>query len=330
MNTKIPMELFSFCEVFESERGQRLIKSDQIDGDVAYISSTKKDNGINAYISPPEFMERHKNRMTLSNSGSGWYYFYHNYEFVASDHVTVIWLKDKTVSLSRNIALYLKPVFESMRYKYNFGREISDSRLYREYLLLPSHDGKPDWEFMDNYIKEKMSNISWVKISNQEKTSHLLNQDSWIDFNMDNIFLFKKGKRLVKEDMYSGKTHFIGAISANNGVRQLVDEEPLHSGKCITVNYNGSVGEAFYQEYPFWASDDVNILYPKGWTINRYIAMFLITVIKENRYLYSYGRKWTMDKMKKTKLNLPTKSDGRPDFAVMEQFIKSLPYANKI
>lgn len=330
MNTKIPMELFSFCEVFESQRGQRLIESDQIDGDVAYISSTKKDNGINAYISPPEFMVRHKNRMTLSNSGSVGYYFYHNYEFVASDHVTVIWLKDKTVSLNRNIALYLKPVFESMRYKYNFGREISDSRLHREYLLLPAHDGKPDWELMNNYIEEKMSDISWVKISSQEKASHLINQDPWIDFNMDNIFLFEKGKRLVKEDMHSGKTHFIGAISANNGVRQLIDEEPLHSGKCITVNYNGSVGEAFYQEYPFWASDDVNILYPRGWTINRYIAMFLITVIKENRYLYSYGRKWTMDKMKKTKLKLPAKSDGSPDFAVMEQFIKSLPYANKI
>ena len=40
-----------------------------------------------------------------------------------------------------------------------------------------------------------------------------------------------------------------------------------HSGffwiNKITVCYNGSVGETFYQDQPFLASDDVNVLYPK-------------------------------------------------------------------
>lgn len=148
---------------------------------------------------------------------------------------------------------------------------------------------------------------------------------------MDYLFIFEKGKRLVKADMLQGKTHFIGAISTNNGIRQLIDEEPLHYGNSITVNYNGSVGEAFYQAHPFWASDDVNVLYSQPWwKLNRYIAMFLITVIKENRYLFSYGRKWNLAKMKKTKLKLPVGTDGKPNFMFMEQFILSLPYAGKI
>ncbi|MDE7312856.1 MAG: restriction endonuclease subunit S [Eubacterium sp.] len=100
---------------------------------------------------------------------------------------------------------------------------------------------------------------------------------------------------------------------------------------CITVNYNGSVGEAFYQSEPFWALDDVNVLYAKDfWRMNKYIAMFIITVIKANKYRFSYGRKWTIEKMKETTLKLPYKNNGMPDFEYMEEYIKSLPYSDRI
>ncbi len=118
---------------------------------------------------------------------------------------------------------------------------------------------------------------------------------------------------MTKADIRSGKTPFIGAISSDNGIREFIDEDPIYQGACITVNYNGSVGEAFYQENAFWASDDVNVLYPNGWCINRYIALYMITVIKENRCLFSYGRKWTLDKMKATKIRLPANDNGTPD-----------------
>ena len=52
--------------------------------------------------------------------------------------------------------------------------------------------------------------------------------------------------------------------------------------------------------------------------MNQYIAMFLITVIKANRYRFGYGRKWTVEKMKETVLKLPSQQDGTPDFVYME------------
>ena len=106
-----------------------MIEEKQVPGEVAYISSTKMNNGISNYISPPDNMVIYEKKMTLSNSGSVGYLFFHEYPFVASDHVTVIDLKNKTVILNEEIALYLKPILESMKYKYNFGREISDLRL---------------------------------------------------------------------------------------------------------------------------------------------------------------------------------------------------------
>lgn len=64
--------------------------------------------------------------------------------------------------------------------------------------------------------------------------------------------------------------------------------------------------------------------------MNKYIAMFLITVIKANRYRFGYGRKWTMEKMKETVIKLPSQEDGTPDFTYMEKYIKSLPYSDRI
>ena len=157
-----------------------------------------------------------------------------------------------------------------------------------------------------------------------------LDMDTVGEYTLGELFTFRKGKRLTKADMVVGKVNFIGAISENNGVRQFIDVEPRFSPNCITVNYNGSVGEAFYQAEPFWASDDVNVLYADGWELNKYNAMFLVTTIKANRYKFSYGRKWTLDKMKESVIKLPKTENGLPDWAYMENYIKSLPYSDRI
>lgn len=129
--------------------------------------------------------------------------------------------------------------------------------------------------------------------------------------------------------MEVGNDNYLGAIDSNNGVRQKIKADYLWSANCITVNYNGSIGEAFYQSEPFWASDDVNVLYPKGWELNKHIGLFIATVIKAERPKYNYGRKWTKSIMEKSIIKLPTKN-GKPDFEYMEKYIKSLPYSDRI
>lgn len=79
----------------------------------------------------------------------------------------------------------------------------------------------------------------------------------------------------------------------------------MHEGNTITVNYNGSVDEAFYQEQPFWASDDINVLYPK-FALNKYIAIFLTTIIRQDKYRFNYGRKWHKKRMEISTMKLPS------------------------
>ena len=74
----------------------------------------------------------------------------------------------------------------------------------------------------------------------------------------------EKGTRLTKTQMLEGDIAFIGASAMNNGITaRIANKEHVFNAGAITVCYNGSVGESFYQTEPFWASDDVNVLIPK-------------------------------------------------------------------
>ena len=65
-----------------------------------------------------------------------------------------------------------------------------------------------------------------------------------------------------------------------------------------------------------------------------YIAMYLVTVLQKEDFRYCYGRLFGQDKIKKTKIKLPCKlgknSQFEPDWAYMENYIKSLPYSSAL
>lgn len=153
----------------------------------------------------------------------------------------------------------------------------------------------------------------------------------WKQFALSDPCLFdvKKGKRVTKKDLLSGETPYITSTGVNNGVTDYVDVAPNHKGNTITVNYDGNVGNAYYQEADYYALDSVNVLYPK-FQLNRYVAMFLIAIIEKAKVNFNYARKWHLGRMKQTKISLPVKEDESPDWEFMEAYIKSLPYSKQV
>lgn len=149
-----------------------------------------------------------------------------------------------------------------------------------------------------------------------------MDTSTWKWFRYDEIFDIRKGKRLTKENMTEGSIRYIGAIDSNNGLSAYIgNDSQLHQGNTISVSYNGSIGFAFYQEKEFWATDDVNVLYPR-FSLNRYIAMFLCHLIEREQYRFCYGRKWDLEAMNKSKIKLPVTQEGTPDWQYMEDFVK--------
>ncbi|MCR4800525.1 MAG: restriction endonuclease subunit S [Bacteroidales bacterium] len=146
---------------------------------------------------------------------------------------------------------------------------------------------------------------------------------SWQAFRIDSLFKVVKGTRLTKANMKEGNINFIGASAMNNGITATIgNTEKLHPSNTITVSYNGSVGESFYQMEQFWASDDVNVLYPK-FELNENIALFIIPIIKRIGKQYAFVNKWKKEDMEKDFILLPS-INGIPDFAYMENYMKRI------
>jgi hypothetical protein len=157
----------------------------------------------------------------------------------------------------------------------------------------------------------------------------VLSMREWRWYKYTEIFRLEKGERILNAHMEEGTTPCIRPIEFNNGVHAYISLPPNHDGNTISVNYNGSVGEAFYQPIPYFALDDINVLYPL-FDMNVFTALFLLPLIRRERYRFSYGRKWNITRMKKSRIKLPSLTVGAatsPDWRFMEEFIKGLPYS---
>jgi hypothetical protein len=208
------------------------------------------------------------------------------------------------------------------RFRFGFGRQANRTL---GNLQLPERDVLPDWvEKADTAI---YNGAEFPASSNKVM---LLASENWKYFNLQDLFDIRKGQRLTKANMLPGDVPYIGASEKSNGVTARIGQSSIHDGGTISVSYDGSVAEAFYQPVDYWASDAVNVLYPKGFKLTPAIGLFICTVIRLEKYRFSYGRKWHLDRMRESVIRLPTTSQGEPDWAYMESYIISLPFSSQI
>ena len=148
---------FSFTEVFtEIQRGKRLKKADHTEGTVPYVSSTALNNGVDGFVGNEGSVRKFEDCITIANSGSVGSAFFHQYEFVASDHVTQL----KRKGLDKYAYLFMVPIINRLSEKYSFNREINDERIKREKILLPINDkGEIDFDFMSSFMQEVEADI---------------------------------------------------------------------------------------------------------------------------------------------------------------------------
>ena len=64
--------------------------------------------------------------------------------------------------------------------------------------------------------------------------------------------------------------------------------------------------------------------------MNKYIWIFLATIINNLRYRYSYWRKMSAERLQQETIKLPVDNNWDPDRDFMENYIKNLPYWDRI
>ncbi len=144
---------FHLTELFDSiQRGKRLKRADQQQGTIPYVSSSALNNGVDGFICKADGCRVFYDCISLANSGSVGSAFYEPFEFVASDHVTHL----KRKGLKKEHYLFLVATLSKQASNFNFNREINDQRIQGMQVMLPVDTlGNPDWQFMEDYIRER-------------------------------------------------------------------------------------------------------------------------------------------------------------------------------
>ena len=121
-------------------------------GKTPRITCASTNNGLdNTYANSPT----EKGKVLTVDSATVGYVSYQENDFIATDHVEKIWIKNNKI-MSRYIGLFLKQCIDnSVLSKYEYGYKFSQIRIKKQIINLPiDSKGEPHWEFMENFMRE--------------------------------------------------------------------------------------------------------------------------------------------------------------------------------
>lgn len=298
-------------------------------GDIPLVSSGMTNNGIVGYIDVTGDGKAQlfpKNTITVDMFGNA---FYQSKDFYSVSHGRVNILTPK-FNMNELIGFFIVTLINKESYKYSYGRAVYSDEISRMLIRLPIlADKTPDWKLIEDFIKT----LKYKKITtkNNSKSNIQLDITTWKEFKVGDLFELKKCKCGQAGDLVDGTDiNYIGAKKNDNGLMKTVLYEKALVSKGNSIIFicdgQGSVGYSIYMDKDFIGSTTLTAGYNPN--LNKYNAMFIVTVLDKERYKYSYGRKYGPHLVNAT-IKLPTKN-GQPDWEFMENYIKSLPYGDRI
>lgn len=158
----------------------------------------------------------------------------------------------------------------------------------------------------------------------------MIDRSNWQWFRVGDLFPPQKCKCSNATELLEDgdEIAYIGAKKSDNGVMRYVKrvESLVSRGNCIVFigDGQGSVGYCIYQPVDFIGSTTLIAGY--NMHLNPYNAAFLISVLDQERFRYSFGRKYKKEVIANSKIQLPAimlnNGEYEPDWQYMEDFIK--------
>ncbi len=183
------------------------------------------------------------------------------------------------------------------------------------------------------------NNMHPVLLPNFNQNTFKFDFSNWESFTIENLFNIELSKGDIKEDeVENGEIPLVSSGTLNNGIVKFINSDgdgiaKIFNGNKITVDM---FCQAFYQSNNFYSVSHgrVNILSSKYKNFNKYIALFITTIINQEHYRFSYGRAVYSAVIRNMVIKLPAvkNQDGSviPNWEYMENYIKSLPYGDQI
>ncbi|MBO4856104.1 MAG: restriction endonuclease subunit S [Bacilli bacterium] len=299
-------------------------------GNIQFVGRSDYNNGVLGHVDSETVTQ--KNCITIGMVGT---YFpaWQEEDFVASQNILVL----RNEFLNQYNAMFVCSILKKMlEQKYCYGRPIQKNKFVLEKILLPEKNGKPDFQAMEDYVKT----FHHKQIStHNKKESQKIDFNNWQTFRVSDVFKpFINGKGLTQQEIDDNPGDLIAVQSSSekNAVMGYISREFCEEQKykiinqpCLTVARSGSAGFVSFQNDGCVIGDSAKALILKNDSANKFHYLFLRTILMANFYKFAYGRKVKVDQYMKMKIMLPAKN-GEPDWDYMEQFIKSLPYSDRI
>lgn len=361
---------FAIGDLFDEFKRGKANQTKLEDGhDLFYVGAKRDNNGVMLHCAYDETLISAGRCIVFISNGQGsvGYANYMDVDFVASTDL-ILGYADW---LNLEIGLFLATLFSLERPKYSFGRKWgrflkgtivrlpiqrhSDGAPVIDPMKRFSKQGYiPDWDYMEQFIHDL--NSKPISTVNSTDTVGPLGVTSWKEFAVGDIFEIRNGRGITNEEIEEnpGTLSAVQSGEENNGVMGYISEAYCRKSsyvyttkKCLTVARTGTAGFVSYQADGCVVGDSAKILSLKHGHATTGVYLFLQTVLSQNRFKYSYGRKVTEDKYLKDVLDLPVRKDNQgnpvidpaktyhpegfiPDWQFMENFVRSLPYADRI
>ncbi|WP_215905094.1 restriction endonuclease subunit S [Treponema phagedenis] len=323
-------EIFSDIFIAKSSDSNKLQK-----GKVPFIGRSSINNGYQGDYDVEKEKVVKGNSITVSMVGEP-KAFYQHYDFTCSQNILIL---QNDESLNRYNATFLCSIIDQYLIKkgYGYGYPVGLKRVIRNSLLLPSDENlKPNWQFMEDYIKQEQKIIAHKVIDYYEQKMLEtafdlvgLEDVEWKNFKLGSLFTFErkpsKGLNHLDTDKNRGIS-YLGATNKNNGVLEFVDpiSNLVYRGNCIAFirNGEGSMGYSVYKKENFMATQDISVGYNEN--LNQYNGMFITTVADRVRGKYNFGYKRNQSRLENEILTLPADKNGNPHWEYMSKFMQKL------
>lgn len=302
---------------------------------IPYISRSELYNGISLFVGEiqnPKYAINKGNVITIGLDTQT--VFYQPSKFYTGQNIQVI----SNCYLNKYNALFITRLLKIQLSKFNWGGNGATlGRLSKTKILLPvDKKNNPDYQFMEDYIKENIvkkrqeyivytkNKLKQIKFENISS----LKDKKWKEFFIVDIFpSIQRGKRLIKDNQISGNVPYVSSTAMNNGVDNFIqyDSKKMRKFKnCLSVANSGSVGSSFYEPFEYIASDHVTHL--KNDKFNQYIYFFIATMTNRWSQKYNFNREINDPRISREKILLPVNSNDEPDYVYMEKYIKNIFY----
>ena len=328
---------FNIIDVFDVKNTGNILSRDIVEnsGETPYLCASADNNSVSSYISYDKKYLDKGNCVFIG--GKTFVVTYQAKDFYSNDsHNLVLYLKNKE-KRKKGYQLFLAAcIKKSLGHKYSWGDSISNRKIQKDKVTLPTKNGEIDFGFMESFIAnieaERVVKLEKYLIANGLKDYTLTVEEQqalddfekieWKSFNLEKLFgKSTRGKRLKGADRISGNLPFVTAGESDEGVSAFIGNDVVvFSENTTTIDMFGS---AKYRNCEYGADDHIAVVHTEN--LQKFAAVFVTTAIHKSSYngQFNYGRNFYPKDADALNISLPVKQQ-EPDYEMMKNVISAI------